>query len=218
MKTMHWIERSILVALLAAATTIARADPPQISSCVLQGGHPMYGDNADRCKNGAVIRALDRDGTPKGVMPAAGARQSKEQEERQARREKCLALNKQRYQKDIALLERYPSEDDLQEQRYRDLGGELKRVNEADERLKELIAKGRVLAEKVKFFDPPHRIPDDLRKDRDFNRELEQGEFERIAGAAHEIQHINEKYDADLKRYRELMNGTANKSCYLNND
>jgi hypothetical protein len=56
------------------------------------------------------------------------------------------------------------------------------------------------------------------KKGRDFNREMEQIEFRRIAGAAHEIQRINDDYDADLKRYRELVDGTAKGPCDPKND
>jgi predicted RNase H-like nuclease (RuvC/YqgF family) len=133
---------------------------------------------------------------------------------------KCVTPeeHKQQFQKDVALLERYPSEDDLQEARYRALGDPIKRVSRANERLKELIAKARDFSEKAKFFEAPHRMPDDLRKDRDFNRELEQIEFQHIAGAAHDIERINDQYDAQLKRYRELVNGTAKMPCVLKND
>jgi len=34
-----------------------------------------------------------------------------------------------------------------------------------------------------------------------------------IAGAAHEIQRINGDYDANLKRYRELVDGTVKMPC-----
>ena len=56
-------------------------------------------------------------------------------------------------------------------------------------------------------------MPVDLRKGRNLNRELEQIEFRRIAGAAQEIHRINDHYDADLKRYRDLVDGTAKMSC-----
>jgi len=114
---------------------------------------------------------------------------------------------------DQALLLGYPSEDDLQEARYRALGDPVRQIDQANQRLKALIAKGRDYAEEVKFFEAPHPMPDNLRRDRDLNRELEQLEFRRIADAAHEIQRINGDYDAKLKRYRELVEGTARMPC-----
>jgi hypothetical protein len=153
--------------------------------------------------------------------PAAAATAREQEslnEEGESKQAECDRRRKDQFQRDVALLERYPSEDDLQEARYRDLGDPIKRTNEASERLKKLIAKGRDFAEKAKFFEPPHQMPRDLRTNRDLNRELEQTEFQRISGFAHDIQRINEQYDARLKRYRELVDGTAEISCDPKND
>jgi hypothetical protein len=216
--TMDRVERSILVAVLCALAMAARAAPPAINSCIPADGSPLYADGADKCKN-APIRKLNSDGSQKdpGMAPLMQEqRRAKEQSDRNQAR--CSERNKEQYQRDIALLDRYPSEDDLQEARYRVLGDQIKQIDQANERLKELIAKGRDFAEKAKFFEPPHQMPDDLRKGRDLNRELEQNEFRRIAGAAREIQRINDKYDVDLKRYRELVDGTAKRPCDPKND
>ena len=130
----------------------------------------------------------------------------------------CRERNREQFRKDIALLERYPSEDDLQEARYRALGDEVKRVNDANGRLKDLIANGRGFNREFAFYQPPHRLPENLAKSRDLNRELERLEFERISAAAHEIQRINARYDADLSRYRELVNRTAKAACTAQTD
>ena len=209
---MNRIERSILAAALAALAMTARADPALIN-CVAPDGRTVYGDNADQCKS-APIRKLDRDGTPKDLIPAPPTEQQrKAKEEREEKQAKCRERNQKQYQKDSALLERYPREDDLQEARYLALAAPLKQINEANERLKKFIASGRNLAQQAAFFGPAHRMPDDLRKGRDLNRELERIEFRSIASAAHDILRINEDYDADLKRYRELVEGTAKIPC-----
>jgi hypothetical protein len=217
-QTMNGIKRSIFAAALAALAMAASAAPPLVNRCVTSDGRAMYGDNADQCEN-APIRKLDRDGTPKDLIPTPPTdEQRKAEQERDRKQATCQERNRAQYLRDLALLERFPSEDDLQEARYRALGDWIRQVNQANERLRELIAKGRDFAEKAKFFEPPHRMPDDLSKGRDFNREMEQIEFRRIAGAAHEIQRINDDYDADLKRYRELVDGTAKRPCDPKND
>jgi hypothetical protein len=215
---MNMIERSILAAALAALTMAGRAAPPAVSHCITPDGRPLYGDNADECKN-APIGKLNPDGSQKDPVTAPlTPEQKRAKEESDRKQAKCNERNKEQYRRDIALLERYPHEEDLQEARYRALGDPIKQTNQANERLKGLIAKGRDFVEKAKFFEPPHQMPDDLRRGRDLNRELEQVEFRRIAGAAHEIQRINDDYDAALKRYRELVNGTAKVPCDPKND
>jgi hypothetical protein len=212
---MNRIERSILAVALAAVATAAQAAPPAVNRCITADGGSLYGDNADECKD-ASLSSLNPDGSQKDPATSPMTREqgsAKSQSERKQAKAKCDERRKNQYQRDIALLDRYPSEDDLQEARYRALGDQIKQIDQANDRLKELIAKGRDLAEKAKFFEPPHQMPDDLRKNRDLNRQLEQIEFQHISDFAHEIQRINEKYDADLKRYRELVDGTAQRPC-----
>jgi hypothetical protein len=149
-------------------------------------------------------------GTPKEPIaspPTAEERKAREEGERkEADRDQ---QNKDRFKDNEALLDRYPSEDDLQEARYRALGDQIRQIDQANDRLNKLVANARDFAEKVKFFEPPHRMPDDLRKDRDLNRKHEQMEFQRIADAVQQIQRINDRYDADLKCYRELVDDMA---------
>ena len=215
---MNRIERGILVVALAALAIVARAAPPAIDHCITTDGGSMYGNDADKCKS-APVRQLNPDGSQKdsGATPLT-PKQKRAKEDGDSKQARCNERNTEQYQKDFALLDRYLHEEDLQEARYRALGDQIKGIDRANERLKELIAKGRDLLEKAKFFEPPHQMPDDLRKDRDLNRELEKIEFGRIAGAALEIQRINEDYDARLKRYRDLVDGTAKMPCDPKND
>jgi hypothetical protein len=215
---MNSIERGILAAALAAMTLVALAAQRPVNNCVTPDGRTVYGDDADQCKN-APIRKLDRDGTPRDVIPTPPTdEQRKLKEEIERKQTRCHERNKEQYQSDDALLGRYPSEDDLEEARYGALGHQIKLVNEANERLKVLIARGRAYAEEAKFFEPPHQVPDKLKRDRGLNRESERIEFRRIAGAAREILRINDDYDATLKRYRELVDGTARMPCDPNAD
>jgi hypothetical protein len=215
---MTTIERSILAAVLAALAIGARAAPPVTSTCITPDGRAIYSDSADECKN-AAVRKLNPDGSPKGLIPAPLTQQGQQsaKDESDRKEAECKA-QKEQYQKGVALLERFPSEDDLQDARYRALGDQLKQVNLANDRLKKLFVKGRDLSEKAKFFEPPHQMPEDLRRDRDLNRKFEQLEFLSIAGAAHEIQSINDRFDADLKRYREAVDGAAKMPCDAKNE
>ena len=215
---MNRIQRCFLAGALATLAMVARAAPLGIGHCVTADGRPLYVDNADECK-GSSIGTLNQDGSQKEPVTAPLTQEQKTGKERSGgESDRCKERSERQFQRDFALLDRYPSEDDLQEARYRELGDRLRQVDQANERLKALIATARDFAEKAKFFEPPHRIPDDLKKGRDFNRKLEEIEFQRIAGDALEIQHINDKYDADLRRYRELVDGTGKMPCNPKND
>jgi hypothetical protein len=215
---MNRIQRCFLAGALATLAMVARAAPLGIGQCATADGRPLYVDNAHECK-GSSIGTPNQDGSQKEPVTAPLTGEQKTAKEGSGGEpDRCKEQSKRQFQRDFALLDRYRGEDDLQEARYRELGDQIRQIDQANERLKALIATARDFAEKVKFFEPPHRIPDDLKKGRDFNRKLEEIEFQRIAGAAHEIQRINDKYDADLKRYRDLVDGTAKTPCTPGND
>jgi hypothetical protein len=215
---MNRTQRCLLAGALATLAMVARAAPPGITHCINPDGRPLYGDNADECK-GSSIGTLNQDGSQKEPPTAPQTKEQRNAKEEADRRlAKCNEQNREWFLGGVALLDRYRSEDDLQEARYRELGDQIRQVDQANGRLEALIATGRDFAEKATFFEPPHRIPDDLKKGRDLNRKLEEMEFQGIAGVAHEIQRINDKYDADLKRYRELVDGTGKMRCNPKND
>lgn len=205
---MNGIQQITLAAALALLSMASRAAP--IENCVTPEGQPAYGDTVqNECKN-APIRRLRPDGSDKDVIPAPTAPdQRSEKEEKDRRRAQCNELNREQKRKDDALLDRYPSEDDLQEARYRELGDQLRLVDQANGRLKKILADGIGLIEQAKFFEPPHQMPPELKRDREVNDELAHRQFLAIAEAFAGIQRVNDKYDAELKRYRELVTGKA---------
>jgi hypothetical protein len=139
--------------------------------------------------------------------------QRKAKGERDRKLVECNMRNRDQKRKDDALQGRYLSEDDLQDARYDALGKQLRRVNEANDRMKEIMARGKELTEQGKFFVPPHQMPASLQADREANYQLEESQIHVIKDAAYGIQRVNDLFDADLKRYRELVNGTAAMPC-----
>ena len=211
---MNRIGQVVLAVVLAAASLAAQATPG-INGCVTSDGRPLYGDDAARnqCKDSAIKR-LNPDGSRKDSIPAPltpGQRKAKEEGDR--RLAACNIRNREPRQKDEALLDRYPSEDDLQDARYAALGEQLRRIDGANDRMKDIIAKGKELTEEGRFFAPPHRMPANLQADREANYRLERSQIGVIENAALEIQRINDRFDKDLKRYRALINGTAAMPC-----
>ena len=211
---MNRIEQVVLAVVLAAASLAAQATPG-INGCVMPDGRPLYGDDTARnqCRN-SVIKTLNSDGSRKDSIPAPlTPEQRKAKEERERRLAACNIQNREQRQQDEALLDRYPSEDDLQDARYAALGEQLRRVDGANDRMKDIIAKGKELTEKGRFFAPPHRMPANLQADREANYRLERSQIGVIQDAAREIQRINDRFDVELKRYRALVNATAAMPC-----
>jgi hypothetical protein len=211
---MNRIERVVLAVALAAISLAARA-APGINGCVTSDGHAFYGDDTARnqCKD-SPIQKLNPDASKKDLIPAPLTPEQRNAKEKRDRRvAECNGRNKNQKQKDDALLDRYPSEDDLQDARYNALGQQLRRVDEANDRMKAILATGKELNEQSKFFALPHGMPANLRADREASYLLEKTQIHVIEDAAHEVRRINDRFDADLKRYRELVNGTAAMPC-----
>jgi hypothetical protein len=205
----------IALAVVLAGVSLAAWAAPGINGCVTPEGHPLYGDDTARneCRDSPIQR-LNPDGSKMDPIPAPlTPEQRKAKGERERKLIECSMRNRDQKRKDDALQGRYPSEDDLQDARYDALGKQLRRVNEANDSMKEIIARGKELTEKGRFFAPRHRMPASLQADREANYGIERSQIHTIEDAAHEIQRINDLYDADLKRYRELVNGTAAMPC-----
>jgi hypothetical protein len=211
---MKGIRRALFAFSLTSLSIVAQAGPV-VNGCVTPEGGPLFGDDTarDQCKD-APIRRFNPDGSEGALIPSPLTPEDRKNKEERARKvAECNKQNKDRKQKDDALMDRYPSEDNLQDARFDALGKQLRRVNEANERMREIIAKGRGLAEQAGFFKSPHRMPFELQADLEANDQLVRSQIGVIEDAARAIRHINDIYDADLKRYRELVNDTAAMSC-----
>jgi len=79
--------------------------------------------------------------------------------------------------------------------------------------MREILQEGMDLSQQARFYDSPHQMPVDLKSNRDVNSRLEKDQLPVILDVVLGIQRINDTYDADLRRYRELMNGTAKMPC-----
>jgi len=211
---MNGIARITFAAALAALAVTARAAGP-INDCTTPDGGRFYGDDTARGQCGdALIRRLNPDASPKDPIPAPlTPEQKKRREQEQKRLAECHRQNKEQYQKDSALLDRFRREEDLQAARYGELGEQMKLIDEANQRLKENLAARKHLDELAEFYQPPRSIPVDLRYDLELKRRLQEQELHNIERAVGEIRHLDEEYDVKLKRYRELVNGLAKMPC-----
>lgn len=208
---MNRIERFALAIALAAASVAAHA-APGINACATADG-PLYGDDAARnaCKD-SPIHKLNPGGSPRELVPAPlTPEQRKAKDEKDRKLADCNRRNREQRQKDEALIDKFPSEDDLQDARYRELGQQLRRVDEANGQMKRILERDRKLAQQAAFH--PRQIPEPLQRDQEANRQQLRSEIDTIEDVAHAIQEINDRYDTKLKRYRELVNRTAAMPC-----
>jgi hypothetical protein len=207
---MNCIERSVLAVALAVLPTVAWCG----FTCKPPGSTTIYRDYLpSECKN-VEIRELNSDGSLKRVIPAPlTEEQKKEKAKKENDQQACRLQNKGQNDEDEALRTRYEHEEDLQEARYQALGDQLRQVDRANERMKKILREGMNLSQRARFYELPHQMPVDLKSNRDVNSKLEKDQLHLILDAVSGIKRVNDTYDADLRRYRELMNGMAKMPC-----
>jgi hypothetical protein len=181
--------------------------------CKPPGGSTIIRDDLPPECASVEIRETNPDGSLRRIIPPPRtAEQRKAQEEENRRKLECLQQNEARKQGDEVLLKRYPMEDDLIVARDRALANEKARIDQQNQRLKEL-ERTRARLEDEKASYKGRQMPDTMKAAFEAN---DSG----MAAAEHQLDLINsgmgqiaEKFDADLKRYRELVKGAAKLPC-----
>lgn len=196
-KNVHTL--SMLSLLLFAASAHA-----EIFVCKDASGRTLTSDRPiPECKDRSM-RVLGESGTTKREIAApltAEQKKQKEEEEAKRRAEKLIADEQRR--QDRALLARFKSEGDIESARKRDL--ELVREQIRRDEIA-LDVKGKYLleAQKEAEFYKGKPMPANLTQKLELTEQAIQDSKRNIAEKQGEIGKINEKYDATLKRFREL--------------
>ena len=193
--------RPLLAAALAALPAAAWCD---LYVCTV-GGRTLTADQPpNECQN-ARIRVLNPDGSVKRVIePPETPEQKKarEQEEKQRREREKQAQEQMR--KDRALLETYASEDEIETSRDRTLAQRAALIERANQQLKEFkMDRKRLEDEKEFYVNRP--MPDKLKRALDDNTALQAQQLQAIEDIRADMRRINERYDAELQRFRELV-------------
>jgi hypothetical protein len=212
------INRTGLAALSAILGTASLA-LPGVAWCTFvckpPGGSMIMRDDLPPECASVEIRELNPDGTLKRVIPPPRTtQQRKAEEEAQKQRADCVQQNEARKQGDETLLRRYPMEGDLIVARDRALANERARVDQQNQRLKELkLARAGLEREKASYQGRP--MPEGLRSGLEANDSATAAAERQIEATNSGIGRLSDKFDADLKRYQELVKGTAKLPCQL---
>jgi hypothetical protein len=213
-------ERLRVVARLLSRSLAATAlTLPAVAWCAFvckpPGGSMIIRDDVPPECASVEIRETNPDGSLKRIIPPPRTtEQRKAEEEDQKRRTECRQQNEARKQGDETLLKRYPMEDDLIVARDRALANEKARLEQQNQRLKELeLVRTRLEGEKASYKG--RQMPDALKADFEANDSATAAAEHQIEATSSGIGRVTEKFEADLKRYRELVKGTAKLPCQL---
>jgi hypothetical protein len=172
-------------------------------------GHTITRDvPPPECKD-VEVRELNVDGSLKRVIPAPLTR---EERRRRDQEEKARLLDEENERaqayRDRALLETYGSIEEIEATRRRNLAGRQLLVDRADQRIAQYQREKKRLDEEAEFY-AKKEMPTKLKDAFEANKVLVDQQQKTRADALVEMQRINERFDADVARYRELQEMAA---------
>jgi hypothetical protein len=198
-----------ILLLLAGAAAAQPAPPPTglLFVCTDGRGRTYTGDRQPpECAN-LEIRVLNRDGSLRQVIPAPLTPEQKAAraaEEKRRAEEAERALEQRR--RDRALLETYASEAEIDALRVKTLASREQQIARSEDRLKRLAAERKKLDDEAEFYVKREQ-PAALKRAFANNAELVKTELAIVADTRAEMARINERFDAEIKRFRELVQG-----------
>lgn len=193
-----------MLLLAVAATNASAQQSGSIYSCTANG-KTYSGDRPPaECAN-SDIRELNRDGSLRRVHPrpltveeqrarAMEAKKRLEDEEKLAAQRRV----------DRSLLEAYASEEEIEAARAKALDSSSAVIARATQRIEGLKVEKKRLDDESEFYRK-RELPDNIKRGYILNTQSVGAEEKVIAEARAEMQRINERFDAEKRRFRELV-------------
>jgi hypothetical protein len=106
------------------------------------------------------------------------------------------------------LLETYGSENEIEATRNRALGDRALLIERATRRLDELKRERKRLDDESEFY-VKRDLPEKLKRSLAANNEMLKSQQKIILDTRQDMERVNERYDAEIKRFRELVSAGA---------
>jgi len=193
------------LALLAAAPLVQA----QLYVCTDARGRTITGDKPPAECADRAVRELRLDGSVRRVIEPPLTPEQKAAREAEAKRQRDEA-EKQRAQmrRDLALLETYASEAEIEETRNRALGSRQQLIDRAQQRLLEHQKDRKKLEAEAEFY-AKREMPDKLKRSFEGNASLMRSEQRIIDDVRADMDRVNARFDAELRRWRDLVTAGA---------
>ena len=191
-----------------AAIALALAVAPAFAAvyvCTDPSGRTITSDRPPReCAN-VPIREMRPDGSVRRVIEPPLTAEERAERAAQARRE-YLEQERKRAQarRDIALMETYANEEDIETARKEALNSRQTLIERAQQRVQDYARERKRLQNEAEFYIN-REMPAKLAHAFEANESLAQSEQKLIADMQAEMVRINERFDAEAKRFRELV-------------
>lgn len=200
-------KRTALLGSLACA--LAQAASAQLYVCTTAQGKTISADRPPPECADRPIRELRADGSTRRVIepPLSEEQKAQREAERKLRAEQALRVREQ-LRKDRALLEAYSSEAEIEDARDRQLAQRNQTIKIAEKRLQEHLTAREKLNHEKEFYQNK-ALPDKLQKAFEASDAVIRAEEKIIAALKADIVRINERFDEDRRRYKEIIEAGA---------
>jgi len=197
-----------LASPLLAGTVLALLPPVAwggVFVCTPPQGRTLTGDEPPPECRDVPIRELNPDGSIKRVIePRLTSEQKKKRDLDQQKLDECKRRNQEQKRKDDALVATYMGEDDIEVARNFALAAQQRNIDRLKQRLDELTSDRTRLDTEGEFYIR-RQLPEELKRRMDDNASDQDNQRHAIDKIRSEMERINEAFDTDLKRYRELV-------------
>ena len=196
-----------LVTLLAVVG--AGGAHAQLFVCTTSAGKTITADRPPVECPDRPIRELRSDGSiRRTIEPPLTAEQRAERDAEAKRQIEEAERQRGQMRRDLSLLETYGSESEIEATRNRALGDRQVLIERAVKRMDELKHERKRLDDESEFY-VKRDLPEKLRRALAANNELVISQQKIIADTRADMARVNERYDAESKRFRELVSSGA---------
>jgi hypothetical protein len=201
--------RAVAVAALTALALAAAPVSATMYVCTDASGRTITSDRPPpECAN-RPVRELRPDGSVRRVIePPLNAEQRKERAEQARREQQEQEVKRSQARQDLALLETYASEKDIEAARKAALVSRQAMIERSKKRLETFAAERKTLDEETEFY-ANRKIPDKLANAIEANTSMVQAEERLIAETQADMARINKRFDIESERYRQLVSAGA---------
>ncbi len=197
----RWLFAGLFV---VAATTGAQPTAPAFYSCVANGRTYTADRPPPECVN-SELRELNKDGSVRRVVPRPLTLDEQRARALEAKK-KMEEDDKEQAQKrrDRSLLEAYASEEEIEQARSKALDISNEAIRRSNSRLERMESEKKKLDDESEFYKK-RDLPEHIKRAYVTNQQDKSTEQKVVREARIEMQRINERFDAEKKRFRELI-------------
>jgi hypothetical protein len=151
------------------------------------------------------VKELRSDGSVRQVIePPLTEEQRRARAEKLRREHLELEAKRTRARRDIALMETYASEVEIEAARQAALSSRQVMIDRSKQRLETFAAERTKLENEVEFY-ANRKLPAKLEQAIEANKDLTQAEHRLIVDMQADMARINQRFDTELSRFRELV-------------